>query len=414
MCRSYSVLILAVAIGCFVTACSRDASTSPIKLSPGVYIGSVTNTISDLLPDDILLRVNGKGFTRRDFDLDQEVFAKLMAFIKDGKMNTEANDIKQLKMLRAPKLLNTVLRRELLNQEARKRGIIASDAARAERQADLLKNFSSIEGVSIEKLANMMGDECGRYFLDDLEKDAENLQLTWTVGKDSLSVSQEEILAGSNRLAKANELTVSTNAILRANLERALLRINNGEDFANVGSEVSMFDKDEAKVWGIFTLEDFDTDSYPDVPNFLSSNPCVGTVAGPFDCDDGVCIVKLLAVIEPDADEIEAATNCEDDDEDREIPSVKYKLARISVETFDKHPELSLNDIREILEDDKRKKFEAIFGKQLFESAVIEFPSGTNLFSFAQSPVQSDEIENVDDRKKTKTTHKGNGGENVN
>ena len=65
----------------------------------------------------------------------------------------------------------------------------------------------------------------------------------------------------------------------------------------------------------------------------------------------------------------------------------------------------SPEEIRKILEDKKRQRFEAEFGQRLFAAAVIEFPSGTNLFAAAESADRS----KGDLKEKPRKTYKGEG-----
>ncbi len=395
-----TVLFVAFLAVAFVAACRKDGAgeSAKVSLPAGVYYGEGTESITNLPPDAVLLRVNGEPFTHRDFDLDQALYANLMGFLRSGEIGGDERELQKLKMIRAPKVLNTVLRRELLNQEARRRNVKASEKAVAARRRALEAVLSAKTPVSIDDLVGKLGDDCGRYLLESLQKEAENLELSWLLAAERVMVSEEEVTTGSNRLARANELVAATNAVLGARLEKALARINAGEDFAAVGSELSMFEKGEAKEWGTFAIDDFDATDYPDVPGFLSKMPEPGTVGGPFQCDDGVSIVKVLDV-QKDEDAAEGL------DEEEMAEAMRFKLARISVETFEKHPALSRDEIRKILEDDKRQKFEAEFGKALFEAAVIEFPSGTNLFTVAEA--SGPEGDNLKQRQVT--THQGKG-----
>ena len=400
-----------LSLSVLLSACSRDDAEGRTvsHLPPGVYYGDGTESLTNLPSEAVLLRVNGFPFTRHDFEIDQAVYGKTMAFLKDGKMNDGASDIRRLQAMRAPNVLNSVLRRELLNQEARRRGVKASKAAMSVRRKELeyvlANNPATNNVISVEELARRMGSECGQYFLSKLEKDAENLELSWLEGGEQLKASDEEIAAGSNRVAKANELTSSTNAVLMARLQKALDRVKAGEDFAKVGYELSMFQQREAEEWGTFSVSDFESTDYPEIGDFLEKNPKPGTVAGPFQCDDGVSIVKVLSVAKGGDD---TGVGVADD-------SMRFRLARISVETFEKHKLFSSDEIRKIIEDAKRKKFEAVFGAKLFSAAVIEFPSGTNLFAVASSAARPDDASNVkpDLKKKNRITNKGNGGNNV-
>ena len=386
-------LILFTLLAAF-SGCQKQGDKSDLKrgeacaLSAGVHYGEGHEVLAKLPLDAVLLRVNGFSFTRKDFELEQDVYCKLMSLLNLGKVDCDSKDAEKLKAMRAPKVLNTVLRRELLNQEAKRRNVKASDAAISARRNEIEQLFNSKGAwkdrhAEIETLAKQMGDECCQYFLENLKKDSENLELSWQMGGDRISVSEDDVTAGSNRLAKANAFTMSTNGVLEARLMTALNRVRSGEDFAAVGLELSMFDKDESKVWGTFSVDDFEDTDYPGIAKFLDTKPASGSVAGPFQCDDGMSIVKVLEVVQgSNGGDTDAGEK--EDPEDGKC-SVRYKLARISVETFELHPSLSRTEIRKILEDDKRKKFEAEFGRQLFERAVIEFPSGTNLFAAASS-----------------------------
>lgn len=400
--KSLNFILIASLVAMLSSCNKEDADKRYISnLAPGVYIGEGKEALTNLPPNAVLLRVNGFSFTRHDFDVDQDVYGKMMSFLRNGKIDANSSDMRKLQYIRSPKVLNTVLRRELFNQEAHRRGIKVSDAAKSYRRRELenairANSMETNKTVTIEELAEQMGPECGKYFLGNLAKDAENLELTWNVGGQKVQVSEDDVTAGSNRLAQANALVTTTNSILTARLQKALERIKGGEDFAKVGAELSMFEKGEAKDWGTFSIENFESTDYPDMAEFLKKNPKPGTVAGPFQCDDGVSIVKVLSVEKGEKKE---------NDEDDAADTTRFRLARISVETFEMHKSFSRAEIRKILEDKKRQRFEAQFGQQLFAAAVIEFPCGTNLFAAAESADRP----KGDLKEKPRKTYKGEG-----
>lgn len=401
--RKSVYLILFASLLAVLSACNKESTEQQLTSNrpAGVYIGEGNQALTNLPPEAVLLKVNGFSFTRHDFDIDQAVYGKIMSFLRNGKIDAESSDMRKLQYIRSPKVLNTVLRRELFNQEAHRRGMKASDEAISYRRKELesairASSTGTNNVVTIEELAKMMGPECGKYFLGNLAKDAENLELSWNVGGQKVQVSEDDVTAGSNRLAQANALVTTTNSILMARLQKALERVKSGEDFAKVGAELSMFEKGEAKDWGTFSIENFESTDYPDMAEFLKKHPKPGTVAGPFQCDDGVSIVKVLSVEKGEKKE---------SDEDDVADATRFRLARISVETFEMHKSFSRAEIRKILEDKKRQRFEVEFGKQLFAAAVIEFPCGTNLFATAESADRS----KGDLKEKPRKTYKGAG-----
>ena len=404
----YKRVILTALFLTLISACREEISDvdTIAHRQPGVYYGSGTNSIEKLSQNAVLLRVNGRSFTRRDFDIDQSVYGMLMSFIRTGKISDSDKDIEKLKAIRAPKVLNTILRRELLNQEARKRRIKASKAAIKECRSSLEKILFKKNSMTIEKLAEQMGDACGGYMQERICKDAENLELTWKMGGKALVVTEEDVTVASNRVASINAMTDATNSVLMARLKIALDRVRKGEDFAKVGAELSMIEPSEAQNWGTFSLEDFESEDYPDMAAFLKKKPTEGTIAGPFQCEDGVSIVKVMKVFQD-----EDAVQTEDDESS---DATRYILSRITVETFERRNPISRESIREIIVNYKKKNFEKELGERLFAEAVIEFPSGTNLFTKAEVNEQPmlDSVKHSKSKNK-KQTYRGKGGENV-
>ena len=400
-------MILLASLLAGLSACKKENAEVRQRpnLPPGVYYGEGREALTNLPPEAVLLRVNGYTFTRHDFDLEQDVYGKMLSFLKNGKMEDKGTDIRQLQALRAPQVLTTVLRRELLNQEVHRRGLKASEAAvsfrRKRLEAVLGRNSNTNKMVTVEELAKQMGGECGQYFLRNFKKEAENLELSWHIGGTNLNVSEADVTAGSNRLAKGNAFVAATNSALLARLQKALERVKGGEDFAKVGSELSMLDKREAENWGDYSAEDVDSEDYPDLAAFLRKKPAPGTVGGPFQCEDGASIVKVLSVSKGKGQ----------DGVDGDADVMRFNLARISVEAFEMHKSLSREEIRKILEDAKRQKVEKEFGSRLFADAVIEFPSGTNLFAAAES--RSQPKGDLKKEKKPRKIYKGTGGDDV-
>ncbi|MGN0851950.1 MAG: peptidylprolyl isomerase [Kiritimatiellia bacterium] len=181
---------------------------------------------------------------------------------------------------------------------------------------------------------------------------------------DSAKISEAEIDAGLARQAAYAERARATNALNYAACSNALARVRAGEDFAAVGSACGQQDTDEAAAWGDFEPDELDSEA---LRAWAFTAP-VGSVGGPFELEDGLSIVKILA---------REAGTLADSLASKGVASVS--LARITFRLADEEPEPRTRaHVRKALLNWKAKQAQKALFADLHGKMKVDYPNGRN------------------------------------
>jgi parvulin-like peptidyl-prolyl isomerase len=184
---------------------------------------------------------------------------------------------------------------------------------------------------------------------------------------DSLKVTPEDVEAEKKRYADYNAMCNATNKLVVAQGKEIMAKLEAGADLKQIRAEYSIED-DEAPdgLWGEFTFAEID---YPEISEAAFSKP-IGSVAGPFDTEEGLIIIKILERIK-------------DDNASDQAERVKLERIRLNMgQTMDCPTDAQLE--KELV---KRKNKEAMqpFLEKLNLKYRVEFPHGIELWKAVDS-----------------------------
>ena len=187
----------------------------------------------------------------------------------------------------------------------------------------------------------------------------------------STNVTEQEIDAALARLDAYTERAAASNRTTRATCERTLAAVlKPGADFAAVAKTCGADNPAEATEWGWFNREDFGMMA-KNCPAFRrwAFAAKVGDIGGPFDIDDGLSIVKVVARQEGTAVESMASKQVEE-----------VQLVRINFAMAEENPEPKTREhCRSSLLEWKAHDAQSRLFTKLFHETEIEYPNGTRL-----------------------------------
>ena len=179
-------------------------------------------------------------------------------------------------------------------------------------------------------------------------------------------VSEKEIDEGLKRLDAYIAMAVASNKVTRATCAAVMERVKAGADFALTAKEIGAYEPGEAVEWEGFIRAELD--NVPELRDWAFKAK-VGEIGGPFDLDDGLSIVKVIAHTDGMEDESLAAAEVE-----------TVRLARITFLMLVEEPEPRTREhCREALTEWKLNDANKRLFEQLFGQAKIEYPSGDKL-----------------------------------
>ena len=330
---------------------------------PGIYVGSRSLYISNMVPSDVIMVVNGEKITRHDFDVMQAFYGKIFRLCNTLPLVGRNERADRYVHNREQKTPEELFSRTLMRQEADRRGISVTPEQVLVSAKGALRGMRRAK-VPLEDVAQELGGEEGALFLKLAKDDARSQALRRKVAEGRLDVSEKEIDEGLARVADFNRRADVSNEVQRAHLAQAVREVRAGGDFAAIAKKYSLVHPEQGADWQTVELGELASDS--PLREWLSSAK-VGELSGPLDLDDGLSIVKLLAKSKGDAP-------------DGVPPPDIYHLARITVLAFERSPEMSRDEVRAALVNYKNNEIQKELGTRLFNTAVLEYPNGTNWF----------------------------------
>lgn len=367
--------------------CGRDEAENGIEndVENNVAVGVNPCLGKD---SDVLVVVNGQPVTSGDFkrrlDLERAIVRyRVVQMIKNpeqkGSVSKYVDDYSKDRMPRIiPELVNNLL----VNQAMRKYGIsISNEAEKAVLQSASL-SFGVKKGGETE-VAKKIGYKDAAYikqqFLLPLRYDA----LREKMQPESMVVTEKEIDEGLERQNKYYERAIASNTVTYATCSNVLAQIKSGKvDFADAGQKYAQVNPESVVEGEEFDNDDFapENDAYKkplaDLKKWAYEAE-IGDVSGPWEMEDGLSIVKLLARTG------RGASAEEESDEPDEV-----KLARITFVMLEPEPEPRTREfVKESLLKWKAGKAQEAMFKKLHAEMKLEYPLGTN-FSFSVSSVK--------------------------
>jgi len=336
----------------------------PEAKAAGIIVGTSNKTIEEMAPDDVIVSVNGVALTRRAYD---GLLDRMVDTYGKARPRSTLADLKSYRQSRARLLVDEFVAKEVLVQEAKRRGLTPST-----------QDLAVIEGM-IAKRAKLEGKTTGQY-LESLDpasaertrQDMIDQALIRTLRQaefgDRLLVTEADLQKARDRVSRYNGMCEATNALVKARADAVCGRLRKGEDFSVVAKEVSEEQEtaEQGGFWGEFTREEIEDEA---VRHAAFSLP-VGAVSEPFDTDEGLVIIKVLE--REGVDSIAAAS------------PAKVKAARIFFRLAEFREALNDAELRSLLERERLAEVQRDWLPALIASMRVEFPNGrTNLMAQA-------------------------------
>lgn len=294
----YGAVILTIFFSFFMVGCSEKETGK--KKVPTVADGKPSARVGfgDLPGDAVLISVNGKELKKADF-LKWVDLRINMAKMAQGQ-SVDAS-------------LKTVIRDQMLNG-------VTNDYVRQVVAADYAKETGLVAGTGIVarcklgfsyacRMPNVKWEKVIKRFPRNLRKTIEDrvssealLSTVFThfVEKNNVGVDQEEIDKLYGNYLEYNRKCSVTNAIIWSKASNIWQRVEAGEDFKQLAAQ---FDEDESRtpngVWGAFHASDFSDE--PEIWK-LCSKFRPGWVSPPIEADNGLMIMKIDSIEEPNGD----------------------------------------------------------------------------------------------------------------
>jgi len=339
------------------------------KLEPGVIVADKRVALADMEPTDIIVSVNGKALTRKEHDdkLDLQV---LLYSLKRPSATKASLDV--FRTSRAEKAVADYVVMQLVLQEGQRLGIRVSpeDMAAAELRAwrnvsprRTGDNFTSALGSKAPLFKKAVADE-------------EHARATRNaLFSDRLEISEADIDRVKKRMEDWNAVYADSNRVVMARGEEIVRELRAGADFAEMAKEVSQFQPETGELWGEFTHAEIEDKTLRDLAFSLP----VGEVSDPVDTEDGLVIIRVLERVDGAAIDSPLAT---------QVATVT--LARILLLMYNPYEETSRDQVRTMIFKDRNAKIQQEWMPKLFETARIEYPNGTNLWTKSKGSAKRD------------------------
>ena len=356
--------LLAVTASLLLAGCARDLS-SPLD-------------IDTCRAGMVLAELEGQEITVRDFRARRSLETALVAYRKRdlsaqktaGALAkfTEGRNRRILAELVNQALVKSYLEKRLAGQDA-SRLRIAAEARMEKDVGDALRKFSF---KTLEQAATELGVDSG-YLQDQLAVPTRVALARESFAGKPFTVTEKEIDEGLERMQRYHDRAVASNAVTRATASNVLERVKAGGDFAALGRQNAGFSPEEAQEWGDFEAEEIEDAA---LRKWAFTAP-VGSVGGPFDVEDGLCVVKILNRTNGSPTPSLAA---------EETASVS--LARIAFYMWEEDPEPRTRAyVRETLGEWKANEAQKALFASLHAGMRLTYPNGTNfVFSTSEKP----------------------------
>ena len=353
-----------LAVG-LLSGCGKEPADAP-KRSISVFTAD---------PGTVIARVDGREITVGDFrerlEFETAVHRLTMQNAKNPPKDAEKR-VRKFSDYRArqvlPQLIHCALLDGYLERECGGREAAGADKAVAKTLKRYAKKLRQ-KGLTLDDFAGRLSVR-PEYLREQLILPAREDKARLRFDPASTNVTEKEIDEGLARLDAYMARAAASNRVTWATCSNVLAQVRAGADFKKVGRRYGAVDTGEEDEWGWFGRDDFDLLAKND-PSFKewAFKAKVGEIGGPFDLDDGLSIVKIIARQDGAATRSMAAKSTEE-----------VQLVRINFEMVDEHPEPRTREhCREALLDWKARDAQKRLFEKLFKDAKIEYPNGMKM-----------------------------------
>ena len=348
--------VMTVWVGC------KKKGADSAEGRPGLIVGEKEKLITELLPEDVIVSVNGEKLTRQKYD---EILDRMTEIYRSSSPASQKQELAWFRQAKAKTLVNEFVTKQTLLQEAKQRGLKPSPANLSTMEK-LLAWQAKKTGKTTEEFLRSLGPAA-----DAVRQDVADQALIITLQQaefgDRLHVTEADIKKMRDRALQYNEMCAKTNALATAKAKAICKRLGDGEDFFAVADKESD-DKDSADgVWGVFARGEIEDAK---VRHAAFTLP-VGAFSQPIDTEDGLVIIKVLERTGVDSPVAEV--------------SATVKLGRILLHMGEYDPVKNDAMLRDELTKKRLLDLQREWLPVLSKKMRVEFPNGTNLWKKAEA-----------------------------
>ncbi len=249
----------------------------------------------------------------------------------------------------------------LLDEEAGRLGIRADKKRVDDGVSSFLGNVGVTSEEEFEKKANLHSG-----FLRALiSRDVRRNMLLEKLHPDIVNITEDEESEVRSRFEAFNERADATNAIQRANCTKIISEINAGLDFAAAYGKYNQVEPlaGNGCDWGdFFKLE---LKANEKLADWVFKAP-VGSVGGPFEWEDGYCIIKITDRTDGTEEEYSVSAS---------VASVH--LQKITLLYSERLPVPDGKALRKQMSDARRRESLEELVRQLHSTMTLDYPNGT-------------------------------------
>ena len=344
---------------------------APDEHSPSPVVGQENLDFPSLPTNAVLVTVNGRALTKAELERMADLQATL-AGVANPDLKAEA--IERLRAQMMPTLQRQFLSQALFLQAAEQARIVPTDDDVKTVQNEAVVNFGGGRIPNFSHFSKILTSDRLAALQRRIEVDAKILAYWRQRLPEAFNVPKEEFEAVSNRVDRLNARSKELRDQQLSLANDIYAKLTNGADFAELAKKHSALknEDDDGYLWGSFAPANI---PYPELIAVVGKlKP--GEIASPAELDDGIHIIKLISREGSGADSVVA------------LHPEEVTLGRIVLQLPETYEIASEAQIRRSW---RRKKLQAAqpgWLKELQKNARIEYPSGTNVWSFLSKNAQ--------------------------
>ena len=347
----------------FVTGCSKEKKQTE-KPQSNITVAAVAKSLEEMTPTDVILVSDGYQLTKAEYDA---MLTKLERQFRLHRPNANPALLRAYLNNKRSSIITEFANRALLLSEAEKRGIKIADIEMREALNRAAENFSK-QGKTLDQMLAYMGDTKEEFERKTQERLLINKLLDQEFGENRNQVTDQDIAEYKDWYAEYNRITNATNELVMARGRKIIEELNTGADFNTVALAYTEEEGIATGYWGEFVAGELDDENV----RAAAFSQAEGTVAGPFDTEEGLVIIKILG----------RRVRTADEDEEGEV---FVRLGRIFLRMGENYVCPNDQELRAEIIRDRNETQMVPFLESLRSAYNLHFPNGTNFWPVSQN-----------------------------
>ena len=339
-------------------ACQREEERQP--LSPENESAVPALKFVSMPESTVFVRVNGEPVTFGDLgrQIAYEEKIKRLNLERMSSPDIEGQ-LENFRIWRRTSVIPEYVNALLVDQEAKKKGIVASDERINEAIEKVLKSVKiASEDIFLQRMKMKKAD-----FRAVVDKEVRRDLLLEALYPDIVDISTNDMREVAERFASFNAVAEATNAAQRAICAAIIDEVKKGLPFEEAFTKYNQVEAEKGCTWGYFYRQDLKNNEK--LQTWAFSAP-VGSVSGPFEWEDGLCVVKIANRTEGTKEEYSVSASVSTVD-----------LQRITLLYSETLPVPEGDALRQKISEARRSESLVELIKKLHEGMQLEYPNGT-------------------------------------